>query len=88
MGGRERAVSELYTTDSEVRDLGMVIESFPAVKRERYKARGEGCARCRYRLVCDGVWREYAELFGTGELSPVLGPVVTGAGRPPGAPPC
>ncbi|MCC6215600.1 MAG: radical SAM protein [Polyangiaceae bacterium] len=37
------------------------------------KTKPSSCARCRFDTICQGVWRPYAELFGTGELSPVEG---------------
>jgi len=35
------------------------------------KRKGEQCAQCSLTGICDGVWREYAESFGTDELRPV-----------------
>ena len=37
------------------------------------KTRGEACARCRYRDVCNGVWTPYAQRFGTDELVAIEG---------------
>jgi MoaA/NifB/PqqE/SkfB family radical SAM enzyme len=41
------------------------------------KAKGSECRKCAYNLVCDGLWRKYAELNGFGELKAVEGPRVT-----------
>lgn len=35
------------------------------------KRRGEQCDRCSLVTICDGIWKEYAEKFGTEELSSV-----------------
>jgi MoaA/NifB/PqqE/SkfB family radical SAM enzyme len=40
------------------------------------KVRAAACRRCAYRLICDGLWRRYAEWRGFGELEPVPGPVI------------
>lgn len=45
------------------------------------KVRAEACARCRYVEVCTGVWRPYAEVFGTGELAPIEGAPFTAEDR-------
>ena len=37
------------------------------------RAYGPGCDRCAVRARCSGVWKGYADRFGTGELAP-LGP--------------
>ncbi|MGE0789850.1 MAG: radical SAM protein [Sandaracinaceae bacterium] len=37
------------------------------------KVRGPACERCRYRAVCHGLWRPYAERHGFAELTPVIG---------------
>lgn len=41
------------------------------------KAQGPACARCRYRELCTGLWRPYADRFGFDELSPIEGPPFT-----------
>ncbi len=38
------------------------------------KAQGPPCARCRYRAICPGLWRPYAERHGFEELTPLEGP--------------
>ncbi len=41
------------------------------------KQKGPACADCRFDLVCTGVWKPYAALFGTGELRAVPGEKIT-----------
>lgn len=38
------------------------------------KQPGPACARCRYRALCPGLWRPYADRVGFDELVPVEGP--------------
>lgn len=37
------------------------------------KTKPESCRSCRFDTLCTGVWRSYAELYGTTELEPVPG---------------
>jgi predicted dehydrogenase/pyruvate-formate lyase-activating enzyme len=41
------------------------------------KTQGHGCAKCRYVNLCTGLWRPYADRYGTDELTPVEGPPFT-----------
>ncbi len=36
----------------------------------------ESCARCRNRLICDGIYTQYARNFGTDEFEPVKGDTI------------
>ncbi len=38
-------------------------------KRRDLKHQAEVCGRCEARAICEGVWRDYLELHGAGELS-------------------
>ena len=58
-----------YAPWSDVLDIAAEAASEDAPQ----KVQGPGCARCRYRLTCQGVWRPYAERFGTDELVPIEG---------------
>jgi len=48
---------------------GRVREYKEALRTEKRK--GEQCNHCSLVKICDGIWKEYAENFGTEELSPV-----------------
>ncbi|MEM3556116.1 MAG: radical SAM protein [Candidatus Micrarchaeia archaeon] len=39
---------------------------------ENFRAKGEQCEHCFVNNICAGVWKEYAEIYGTGELFPVF----------------
>ncbi len=41
------------------------------VKKNVLKTAGPQCARCRHQGRCEGVWKTYADLYGTEELSPL-----------------
>ncbi|WP_170319914.1 radical SAM protein [Polyangium spumosum] len=41
------------------------------------KQKGPACADCRFDLVCTGVWKPYAAVFGTGELRAIPGEKIT-----------
>lgn len=40
-------------------------------KRQVLKVQAEACRDCRASRLCEGLWRSYAELYGTGELEAV-----------------
>ncbi len=42
-------------------------------ERLRIKSKPPQCKECRYFYVCEGVWREYIELYGGKEFKPVAG---------------
>lgn len=46
-----------------------VIES----KLLRLTTKGKTCKKCKYDLICDGLWKNYAKLYGYSELKPVIG---------------
>jgi MoaA/NifB/PqqE/SkfB family radical SAM enzyme len=48
---------------------GRVPQYREALRPEKRK--GKQCASCSLVTICDGIWKEYAEKFGTEELSPV-----------------
>ena len=48
---------------------GRVADYRTALQTEKRK--GEQCAECSVTSICEGVWKEYADVFGTGELRPV-----------------
>lgn len=40
-------------------------------KRNDLKRQVEVCGRCRYQSVCEGVWKEYLQIHGAGELKAI-----------------
>lgn len=51
----------------------------PAAEDGPQKVLTPGCAGCRYRGLCMGLWRPYAERYGTDELRPIAGPPFSAA---------
>lgn len=42
-------------------------------KLAKVMTKGEKCEQCRYDLLCEGLWKEYVNLYGFDEFVPVLG---------------
>jgi len=63
----------MYWSDVLVSLSGALTEDAPQ------KQKGAVCAACRFDLVCTGVWKPYAALYGTDELRAVPGEKVTPA---------
>jgi molybdenum cofactor biosynthesis enzyme MoaA/predicted dehydrogenase len=50
-----------------------------AAEDAHQKVRSPRCDECRYTRHCTGLWRPYAERYGTDELRPIAGPPLTSA---------
>lgn len=61
----------MYWSDVLVSLSGALTEDAPQ------KQKGTACAECRFELVCTGVWKPYAALYGTDELRAVPGDKIT-----------
>lgn len=61
----------MYWSDVLVSLSGALTEDAPQ------KQKGPVCAECRFDLVCTGVWKPYAALYGTDELRAVPGEKIT-----------
>ena len=55
---------------SDVLDLA----SEAATEDRHQKRRADACDSCRYSRHCTGLWKPYADRYGTDELSPIVGP--------------
>lgn len=53
--------------------FGLKVFGFTRLVELLRKKRTSACRGCAYDLVCDHVWKEYAQQFGTSELKPVQG---------------
>lgn len=73
MGGYERHCSELYMPPSEIIDAKGITRNFDQLRKAHGKAKFEQCSRCRFDMVCEGPWKEYAERYGPSEFVPVMG---------------
>lgn len=61
----------MYWSDVLVSLSGALTEDAPQ------KQKGPACADCRFDLVCTGVWKPYAALYGTDELRAIPGDKIT-----------
>lgn len=76
MKGYEKYVAELYIPKTIVREYKQWVEDFEKIRKNEGKGLFEQCKECRYRLICEGPWKEYPERMGTDEFKPVKGPLV------------
>jgi MoaA/NifB/PqqE/SkfB family radical SAM enzyme len=76
--GYENCSSEIHAPYKEVRDAEGLREDFNQI-RKGAKRKGPQCAECKFDLVCSGPWKEYVEMYGYGELTPVPGKKIKSA---------
>ncbi|MBL7197605.1 MAG: radical SAM protein [Candidatus Omnitrophica bacterium] len=72
MKGYENFVSEFYIPSTEMREMGLTIERFEDVRREKAKVKFPQCRICKYDDVCEGPWKEYSQYYGDEEFQPVI----------------
>jgi radical SAM protein with 4Fe4S-binding SPASM domain len=75
--GYEAFCSELYIPPAEVKDATMTIKNFEDWRKVECKKKFKQCRDCKYRVVCEGPWKEYSEKFGSEEFKPVVGKEIT-----------
>ena len=71
MKGYEQCVAEQIIPEGSVADGEKFIESYGDYRRTEGKAKATACKSCIHFKVCEGPWREYAELYGWKEFRPV-----------------
>ena len=66
-----RAIELLYfvSKDSLFTNVGDSSREWRMTRRAA-KKKGRRCGKCDWEYVCEGVWKEYIEQFGDGELEP------------------
>jgi len=69
--GRASEAAWRGTLSSEVRQLDQGPRDWTRDRRTEGKAKAAACAGCALDASCEGVWREYLEAFGGGEMRPV-----------------
>jgi len=74
--GYEAFCSELYIPPAEVKDATMTIKKFEDWRKIEGKRKFKQCRDCKYRVVCEGPWKEYPEKYGDGEFKPVKGELI------------
>ncbi len=71
MRGYEDCISEFYIPSIELRERDRVVPKFEDVRINEAKLKFSQCRQCCCDDVCEGVWREYPEYYGTQEFQPV-----------------
>lgn len=64
-------VGERIMPQTRIFDAEGVIDDYSKYRNLEGKAHGEPCTKCGVREKCEGVWKEYAALFGYGEFRPI-----------------
>ena len=74
MQGYEQHVAERIIPVTRVFDAEQTLKDYTAYRRNEGKAHGPACAECVQVDRCEGPWREYPEMYGWDEFSPVKSP--------------
>lgn len=72
MKGYENYIAEKVIPPSAVYDAGFMVEDYAKYRRNKGKAKGPNCKKCKYYQICEGPWKEYPEIFGWSEFKPVI----------------
>lgn len=76
MQGFERYVSELYIPPTAVSEGNQLKRDFEKIRKVEGKTLFEQCKECRFRLICEGPWKEYPDKRGSSEFRPVPGKLI------------
>jgi len=71
MKGYEDCIAETIIPKATVYDADFVVEDYSQYRKDKGKAKGLGCLKCKYNKICEGPWKEYPEIFGWKEFKPV-----------------
>jgi len=71
--GYEKYCAERFMPSTEIRYPDLFVEDFERDRKSGGKKKFPQCSMCRFDLVCEGPWKEYAERFGGAEFRPVMG---------------
>jgi len=78
LSGYETFASELRLSENtELRDLTHIDKNYTKSRKTRAKRKGPQCSKCKYNLICEGVWDDYVEGYDVSELTPVPGESIT-----------
>ncbi len=71
MGGYEEHVAERIIPVTRVFDADQTVRDYTAYRLAEGKVHGPPCEACALTDRCEGPWREYPELYGWDEFTPV-----------------
>lgn len=69
--GYEKHAIELYDKKMSINSPGHKNYDFQET-RKKGKIKSEKCAECKYNNFCEGIMKNYADLFGLDELKPII----------------
>ncbi|MBU1137296.1 radical SAM protein, partial [Patescibacteria group bacterium] len=72
MEGYEEYIAERIIPPSVVYDAGFVVKNYGQYRKNKGKAKGPDCQKCKYFKICEGPWKEYPEIYGWDEFKPIL----------------
>jgi len=65
----EESINDIFQSDTYLR--GPDFECSIDENRRKNKVKSKKCKECKYDSYCYGIWKNYAKVFGLGELKPV-----------------
>ncbi len=71
MKGYEKHISEIAIPKPMIFDAGFKVEDYASYRKNKAKAKGPNCLKCKYNDICEGPWKEYPEIFGWDEFRPI-----------------
>jgi MoaA/NifB/PqqE/SkfB family radical SAM enzyme len=71
LGGYEKYAAENVIPEPKIFASDCVIESFTESRIQHGKAKGPPCHECPACSLCEGPWKEYTEMFGWSEFTPL-----------------
>lgn len=71
MDGYEGLVAERIIPDTDVFDAEFEIKDYTNYRKNKGKAKGPLCLKCKYFKICEGPWKEYPQIFGWDEFKPI-----------------
>ena len=69
--GYEEYLSENFIPVTEIKDADMTVPDFKKVRITEGKRKFTQCLKCKYDNICEGPWKEYPDMFGSGEFKPI-----------------
>jgi MoaA/NifB/PqqE/SkfB family radical SAM enzyme len=72
--GYERYMGDvLYEPETEHHAIDFIDQDVIESRKRNARIKGPQCKSCRYFMLCEGIWKEYAKKRGFKELVPILG---------------
>jgi MoaA/NifB/PqqE/SkfB family radical SAM enzyme len=72
--GYTKYIPPTFKMEKSIIGVEFRIDDVDKSRIEKAKVKSKECLKCKYNNQCEGVWQNYAERYGLGELKPVVGP--------------